>query len=73
MKSAVLRAYASPVLACISPYLVVQVRNRLWRIEAASIKGETNAPKRIIECMSAWVPQGSPVGIVVVIVVAVEQ
>ena len=39
----------------------MQVRNRLWRLEASKIKDEGNTPKRIVECMSKWVPRETAV------------
>eukprot|EP00965_Chrysotila_dentata_P039100 1300001-Pleurochrysis_carterae.AAC.1 len=41
------------------PHVAVQVRNRLWRLEASKLNGESNAPARVVECMGRWVPNST--------------
>jgi len=37
-------------------HVAVQVRNRLWGIEASKLKGAKTSAERVVQCMGRWVP-----------------
>lgn len=54
-------ATASASAGAGAPYYAVQVRNRLWRVEAMKAAVQQPSPERIIGCMNMYVPRDAAV------------